>query len=414
MVCYSSETGVMRILLLHNWYRHTGGEDNVVRTEMSMLSRHGHDVALLDADNRDIGGVLSQARTAGAVAHSPIVHRELRIELRRVRPDIVHVHNLFPILTPAALYATFEAGVPVVYTLHNFRLLCGGATLMRDGRPCELCVTGSPFQAVRYRCYRDSRAASAAAAWMIAFNRRAGTFQRKVDRFIALTQFAKSRFVHAGYPPERIAVKPDAISDPAGSSARGRSAAGVSPRPGQRALFLGRLSPEKGVSTLLGAWTRDIPVDLAIAGVGPLAPLVGAAAEGSGGRIDALGFVSADRLHGELAAAQFLVMPSECYEGFGVVIIEAFAHGTPVLASNLGSMAELVEDGVTGLLFDPGDQRDLAAKATWLAEHPQERQRMGAAARREFERKYTLERNYDQLMTIYAAALEHAGRRAVA
>jgi glycosyltransferase involved in cell wall biosynthesis len=331
----------------------------------------------------------------------------------------VHVHNLFPLLTPAALDATFEAGVPVVYTLHNYRLLCAGATLMRDGRPCELCVNGSPFQAVRYRCYRESMAASAAAAWMIARNRYVSTFQRKVDRFIALTQFAKGLFVRAGYSPEQLAVKPDAVSDPAEFGAGARGAAGDAPGAagdargrGPRALFLGRLSPEKGVSTLLGAWAGDVPVHLAVAGTGPLTPLVAAAADDSGGRIDFLGFLPAERVHRELAAAEFLVMPSQCYEGFGVVIIEAFAHGIPVLASNLGSMAELVEDGVTGLLFEPGDQSDLAAKATWLAEHPEERLRMGAAARRDFERKYTLERNYDQLMAIYAGALEHAGRRA--
>jgi glycosyltransferase involved in cell wall biosynthesis len=302
----------------------------------------------------------------------------------------------------------------VVYTLHNFRLLCAGATLMRDGEPCELCVTGSPFQAVAYRCYRESMAATAAVAWMIAFNRRASTFQRKVDRFIALTHFAKGLFVRAGYSPEQIAVKPDAVSDPAKFGADGPgTAAAVTPHLGRRALFLGRLSPEKGVSTLLGAWARDLPVSLAVAGTGPLAPLVTAAAESSGGRIDFLGFLPAERVHQELAAAQFLVMPSQCYEGFGVVIIEAFAHGVPVLASNLGSMAELVEDGVTGLLFAPGDQSDLAAKATWLTEHPEERRRMGEAARREFERKYNLESNYERLMAIYAEALEHVGRSAV-
>jgi len=396
----------MRILVFHNWYQQPGGEDNVVRTEMALLSDHGHAVELLDADNRSIATWMSKVQTAGSVAHSPAARRHVAQELARVQPDIVHVHNYFPLLTPAILDACREAGVPVVHTLHNFRLLCPGATLLRDGRPCELCITGSTANAVRYRCYRDSYPGSAAVAWMVGLHRYLRTFERQIDRFIALTDFAKSIFVKAGFPGELIAVKPDATLDPV-------ALYGDLPHPpadGASALYLGRLSLEKGVRTLLKAW-RTVPAPLRMAGGGPLEPLVQAAARDPRERVTYLGQLSPEDAHAELARGRFLVMPSRCYEGFGIVIIEAFAHSMPVLASRLGSMAELVEHGVTGLLFEPGDAKDLARKATWLFEHPDETRRMGLAARKTFEERYTLERNYERLMSIYDEALEHARKR---
>ena len=396
----------MRILVFHNWYQQPGGEDNVVRTEMALLADRGHAVELLDADNRTIATWLSKVQTAGSVAHSPSAQKHVAEELARVQPDIVHVHNYFPLLTPAILDACRDARVPVVHTLHNFRLLCPGATLLRDGRPCELCVTGSTVNAIRYRCYRDSYAGSAAVAWMVGLHRYLHTFERQIDRFIALTDFAKSVFVRAGFPEDLIAVKPDATLDPI-------ALYGASPSPptdGASALYLGRLSPEKGVQGLLKAW-RDVPRILRVAGAGPMETLVESAARDPRERVTYLGQLSPEAAHRELAQAQFLVMPSRCYEGFGIVIIEAFAHGIPVLASRLGSMAELVDDGVTGLLFEPGDAKDLARKATWLFEHPEDARRMGLAARRVFEDRYTLERNYHRLMGIYADATQHAGQR---
>ena len=396
----------MRILVFHNWYQQPGGEDNVVRTEMALLADHGHVVELVDADNRSIATWLSKVQTAGSVAHSPSAQRHVAEELARVQPDIVHVHNYFPLLTPAILDACSEAGVPVVHTLHNFRLLCPGANLLRDGRVCELCITGETANAVRYRCYRDSYAGSAAVAWMVGLHRYLHTFERQIDRFIALTDFAKSVFVKAGFPADLIDVKSDATLDPVALfGAPMGSLPDDSP-----ALYLGRLSPEKGVHALLRAW-RDVPASLRVAGAGLLEPVVQAAAHDPRERVTYLGQLSPEASHEELTRARFLVMPSRCYEGFGIVIIEAFAHSVPVLASRLGSMAELVDDGVTGLLFEPGNAKDLARKATWLFEHPEEARRMGTAARQVFEERYTLERNYDRLMVIYAEATEHARQR---
>lgn len=401
----------MRVLICHNWYQQTGGEDNVVRTEMSLLSSRGHDVMLLDADNRVISTFADKVRTATTTAHSRAARTVLGAQMTQMRPDVVHVHNFFPLLTPAVLDAARDTRIPIVHTLHNFRLLCPAATLSRLGRPCELCLDGSTMHAVRHRCYRGSYPGSASVAWMVSLHRKMRTFPTKVDRFIALTEFARSVFVRAGFPEEQIFVKPDATPDPTQFMDLDFDA--QQSRSGNYALFIGRLSLEKGVSTLLRSW-RSVPMPLRIAGTGPFNTLVAQAARDETRDITYLGFIPSQDVYQQLLHADFLVMPSQCYEGFGIVLIEAFAHGVPVLASRLGSMAEIVDEGVTGLLFEPGNPRDLAAKATWLAEHPEERRRMGRAARRVFEEKYTLDSNYAQLMRIYDEAIAVAHMRGVA
>jgi glycosyltransferase involved in cell wall biosynthesis len=397
----------MRILIFHNWYQQAGGEDSVVRAEMELLGAHGHDVALLDADNKAISGLGSKVRTATNVAHSREAYDHVRGELRRVRPEIVHVHNFFPLLTPAVLDACRDAEVPIVHTLHNFRLLCPAATMLRDGRPCELCVTGSTLSAIRYRCYRDSYAGSAAVAWMVSVHRRLMTFQRKVDRFIALTEFEKTVFARAGFPAERMTVRPPGTRDPGTPYGdRRRTPRGDDPR---YALFLGRLSSEKGIATLLKAW-RDVPLELRIAGEGPLVHAVRAAHRDPRERVRYLGLLTPEQVSMQLHGALFLVMPSECYESFGMVAVEAFSHGVPVIASHLGAMAEIIDEGVNGLLFEPANPRALAAKATWLGANLEERETMGLAARATYGATFTEAHSYDRLLRIYEEVTAHGGQ----
>jgi glycosyltransferase involved in cell wall biosynthesis len=376
----------MRILLAHNFYQRKGGEDVVLANEKLLLADRGHEVRLLSVSNNQFSGTLSKLQAAWRAPWSREARMAMKQKLTEFAPDIVHVHNFFPILTPAIYAASRDAGVPVVQTLHNYRTICAGALLMRRGRPCEDCIGGSPYQAVLHGCYRGSRPASLAVARMIDIHQRQRTWQTKVDRFIALTEFSKSRFVKAGFPPDIISVKPNFIEDRI-TVAASRDCA----------LFVGRLSPEKGIHTLLKAW-NDLDTRLHIVGGGPLFDCFRSMDLPN---IDLLGQLAVESVVDEMSQAKFLVMPSECYETFGLVMIEAFCHSLPVIASRLGAMEEIVEDGVTGLHFAPGDAVDLAAKVRWAVAHPEEMRRMGANARRVYEEKYTPETNYRQLMAVY-------------
>ncbi len=389
----------MKICLVHNTYQLKGGEDVVLANETALLSEKNQ-VRTYLADNAAINSLRKSISTAVDLKYSRRQKSLFRNFLESHAFDIVHVHNLFPLLTPSIYDACAEKGVPVVQTLHNFRNICPGAYLLRDGRICEKCLAGSPYHAALHACYRNSHLGSLAVARMVDYHRRHQTWSKKVERFIALTQFGKKKFVDTGFPAKKIAVKPNFYPGP------GLSAAEVNTGERRGALFVGRLSPEKGVHTLLQAWAGcDLP--LRLAGVGPLA---GEIMGNSSDKVQLLGQLTGEEVSREMRTAAFLVMPSQWYETFGMVIIEAFAHGLPVLAARLGAMAEIVADGVTGLHFEPGDPGDLAAKVRWLRDHPLETRRMGQAARREFERRYTPERNYDLLLNIYREAVDNRQR----
>ncbi len=378
----------MRILQVHNTYQKAGGEDAVVANEGALLTGKGHEVRLWSVSNDEIVGAWAKLKTAWQTPYSHTARRRVAAAIADFAPDVVHVHNFFPLITPSVYDACRDAGVPVVQTLHNYRTICAGALLLRNGRPCEDCIGGSPYQGALHGCYRGSRPGSLAVARMIARHRGQGTWRTKVDRFIALTEFAKAKFVEAGFPAEKIAVKPNFVED------RGPQEAETE-RNG--ALFVGRLSPEKGIGTLLTAW-RDLDVQLRIAGDGPLLSMAQGTASPN---VVPLGKLPPEAVNQEMTRAAFLVMPSDWYEGFPVTLAEAFCRGLPVIASRLGAMAEIVEDGVIGLHFTPGDAQDLAAKVRWAADHPEEMRRMGANARRAYEEKYTPEANLRQLMAIY-------------
>jgi glycosyltransferase involved in cell wall biosynthesis len=223
------------------------------------------------------------------------------------------------------------------------------------------------------------------------------TWKKDVDVYIALSEFAREKFVEGGLPPERIVVKQNFVyRDPKPKDGEG-----------QYALYVGRLSEEKGIRVLLSAWSKlALPVPLRIAGDGPLREeMVSEIARMELKQVDLLGRAPPQDIFRWMRGARFLVFPSVCFENFPLAIAEAFACGLPVIASRLGAMAGIVEDNRTGLHFTPGDPQDLAAKIGWAWSHPEEMRAMGQAARAEYEAKYTAERNYQQLMSIYSRAI---------
>jgi glycosyltransferase involved in cell wall biosynthesis len=312
--------------------------------------------------------------------------------VRTEKPQVVHFHNTFPLISPAAYYAVKAEGVPVVQTLHNYRLFCTNAYFFRDGSVCEDCFGKAlPWPGVLHACYRDSRAASATVAAMLTSHRALQTWTKMVDTYIVLTEFERQKFIQGGLPAEKLTVKPHFVHpDP-----------GVGEGSGHYALFIGRLSPEKGVDTLLSAWEYiKEEVCLKIVGDGPLAPRVAEVARRVPG-VEWLGQQPLEEVYRLMGGAHVLVFPSELYETFGRVAIEAFAKGTPVVASRIGAVAEVVDHGRTGLHFRPGDPKDLAQRVEWALSHPVELARMRREARAEFEAKYTVDRNYQMIRRIY-------------
>jgi len=392
----------MKILMAHNFYQQAGGEDQSFVAEMALLKVYGSSVISYTLHNNQIPEMnpLAVVRT---VFWNPHVYRELRTFIRQKRPIVAHFQNIFPLISPSAYFAAKAEGVPVLQTLRNYRLLCPNALFFRAGHVCEDCLGRFvPWPGVVRRCYRGSIAASGAVAAMLTVHRALGTWSHMVDLYISLTEFARQKFIEAGFPAEKIVVKPNFVyPDP-----------GVGEGKGGYALFVGRLSPEKGVSTLLAAWKLlRGRMALRIAGDGPLAEQVAKTARCLPG-VEWVGRKNIEDVYTLMGEASLVLMPSEWYETFGRVVIEAFAKGTPVLVSAIGALAELVDPGRTGLHFRPGDPEDLAAKVEWAWTHPRRMAEMGREARREYEAKYTAERNYEILMEIYRLAIERArGRR---
>jgi len=384
----------MVILFVHNYYQRAAGEDSGVRQERDLLAAAGHRIVEYSRHSGEIAlnGISSRIQLGAGAIWSKRTYSELRSLLARERPEVAFIHNTVPLISPSAYFACAEAGVPVIQTLHNFRFLCPAATFVRRGQVCEECVTSTLFRSVWHRCYQDSASASATLALMLASQRALGTWQEKVACYIARTEFARKKFIEGGLPAERIVVKPCFVHpDP-----------GLRVGSGDAVLYLGRLVPEKGVRTLIAAWEHlGGSVPLRIAGEGPLRGELEAeiARRGLAG-VKLLGRVPDADLLTEMKRARFVVFPSEWYEGLPLSIAEAFACGVPVVASRIGSMIELVEDGRTGLQFTPGDAADLAAKVEWAWTHPREMEEMGRAARREYETKYTAERNSQMLSEI--------------
>jgi len=389
----------MKVLLVHNEYQQPGGEDTVFGLEHGLLSRLGHQVVTYKRSNHEISRYTPARRLllVRQMTWARDAQRDIAGLLRSERPDIVHVHNTFTQISPSIYAECKKAEVPVVQTLHNFRLLCPSATFYRDGHICDECVTRGLHRSVLHGCYRNSRLATAAVAGMLATHRRLSTWSHDINSYIALTEFARQQFISGGLPGEKICVKPNFVDPDPGQGTQS----------GWYAIFVGRLSPEKGLKTLLKAWFRlGNSIPLRIVGDGPLRPELAKFAEQEGlSSVHFVGRLNRTETQEAIKEARFLILPSVCYENFPMTIAEAFAAGTPVICSRLGAMQEVVTHQHNGLHFDAGNSEQLADRVAWGWEHPGRMRTMGRAARREFELKYTAEKNHSMLMEIYHQAM---------
>jgi glycosyltransferase involved in cell wall biosynthesis len=397
----------MKILLVHNFYGSAApsGENTVFNAEMEMLQNHDHEVCLYTTSSDSIRKMGRAGTLLGAIGTpwNPIHLRRLKKILLFGGFDIMHVHNTFPLLSPAIFFAAPETATATVLTLHNYRVACAAGIPLRSNKPCTECLDKkSVLPAIFHGCYRNSRAATLPMALMISLHRRLATWQKRVDAFIALTAFQAEKLIAAGLPDDKLHIKPHFYASP------------PSPLPWDArngsVIFIGRLGEEKGLKYLIQGWAlwgADSP-NLEIVGDGPLMnELVNmVAAMGLGAKILFSGQLPFAEVQQKLARSRLLVMPSVCFEGFPMAIREAFSLGVPTAVSNLGSMPCIVNDGQDGVVFRPADAEDLLEKVRSLWNNQDQLAKMASNARAEFEQKYTEEINHSLLMRIYNIAIQ--------
>jgi glycosyltransferase involved in cell wall biosynthesis len=395
----------MKILQVHNYYQRPSGEDTVLANEAGLLRSSGHEVVIYSRSNAEIDGgqqALAGARLAARALWSQTDFVDLSMTIRSERPDILHVHNTFPLISPAIYFAASREQVPVVQTLHNYRLTCANGLLMRNGHPCEACVGRLPLAAVWHRCYRDSVVASSVVASMQMLHRTLGTYRQRVHAFIALSLFAKHLMIRAGLPEDRIYVKPN-FTDPKPDLAAYR------PRAKQIA-FVGRLTYEKGVDALLRSWAAINRSDwtLLIIGDGPARDRLQAEFRGLE-NVSWLGWVNQRMVDLFLRRSAFAVVPSRWYEGFPMAALDAMSVGTPVIAPGFAAFPEVVGRTGAGALFKPGDDLSLQDSLTEAMQMDgKDWAELSANAVGAVSREFGPDRNLAVLLSIY----KHATARA--
>lgn len=392
----------MRILQVHNEYQHLGGEEVVVTSEYQMLKQYGHSIEQWIVKNLNLDRVSLSEKTQIALQSvwSIRASQQIKQRLKEFQPDVVHVHNTVPKISPSIYEACRSFGIPVVQTLHNYRLICPGYYLYRNNRVCEDCINKSfRYPAIVHGCYRNNSFQSAVAVAGLTIHQLKRTYSRNVDIYIALTDFARQKFIAGGLPSEKIAVKPNFVS----------SNILTGSHKGGYALFVGKLVKYKGIETLLQAWrSLNEPIPLKVVGQGPLEILLKSNLPSS---VEYLGQQPREEVLKLMQDATLIIFPSEWYEGFPMTIAEAFATGSPVVASRIGAASEIVRDGRSGWHFEPGNAENLAQVVQQAWSDSQELSRRGALARKQYDELYSIEKNYLMTMKLYQTAIEWFNER---
>ena len=385
----------MKVLLVHCFYRSSApsGEDSVYRNEKKLLEENGYSVITYEKRNDDLDNVSTIKKVTAGVEFiwSPRAFREISEIIDEHKPDIAHFHNIFPQISSSAFAACKRKGIPVVQTLHNFRYICPAGLLQRENKPCEKCLEGTLLSSLIHKCYRNSFVATLPMAAMITFNRITGSFKNNVDHYIALTNFAKTRFIAGGLPPEKISIKPNFVND----------IEHCQPITGDYVVYIGRLTQEKGVATLIEACKKTKQIPLKIVGDGELRQQLESTCIQYDLNVEFLGYQNKDSVMALIRGSRFLVLPSECYEGFPVTIAEAYACGKPVLGSKIGSLDEIIVENVTGRKFSFGSENSLAKTMQEMWADQEGLKIMSKNARDAFDHKYNPKINLQMLSTIY-------------
>lgn len=389
----------LNILLAHNYYLQAGGEDVVFHSEKLILEQAGHQVITYERHNKEIENLsgLEKLSLFPTSIWAKKSFQEINRLIEQHKPQIAHFINTFPLISPASYYACQRANVPVVQSIYNYRLLCPSAVFYRDKKICEDCLGKLiSWPGIKHGCYKNSRIGTATITSMLAFHKLLGTWQKQVDVFIVATEFIRKKLIEGGLPSSKIVVKPNYVSkDP-----------GIRKTAKNFAIFVGRLTPEKGLWTLLKAWEQVPNIDLKIVGDGPLWDDISSRLKASGvNNVELVGRLSKEEMLRLVKEAQFLLFPSEWYEGFPMILAEAFACAVPVITSDIGTMSDIVLNRETGLTFNTGDPVDLAEKINWGLANPKQMGKYGLNGRHTYELKYTAQKNYEMLYDIYESVL---------
>lgn len=392
----------MKILLCHNFYQQAGGEDFAVQASKKLLESYGHDVRLFTRHSDEIESYNSwqKLKFLPETVYNPQIYQEVRQLIHELEPDIAHVHNVFPLLSPALYNALSDARVPMVQTIHNYRLMCINSFFLRNGQICEVCKNGNFLPGIIHQCYRDSYLLSTLYAMTMRYHRQRHTF-RRINHVIALTEFAATKLIESGcFDAANISVLGNFLSTPLPE-------AGEPTLKDPYFIFLGRLSSEKGIFTILEAARAFRHVNIKIVGTGPLmAPLQAYITEHNLAHVEMLGYITGEQKYSLLRNALGCIIPSLWYENFPITVLESAAVGTPLIACNIGSLGTLINGKGIGITFTPGESEQLGKILMLLKDDITKTRELGEQAAQWVRQNYTDEIHYKGLLKIYNKVID--------